>query len=59
MDISTAFGKHVNEVKYYYNTKQEFSCDKDAKTSYYPSLNTMEENYKTWSNEDDLWKQYI
>ena len=25
----------------------------------YPSLNKMEENYKTWSNENDLWDQYI
>ena len=46
-------------MRYYYNTKQEFSCDKDAKTDYYPSLNTMEENYKTWSNENDLWDQYV
>lgn len=59
LDISTAFHDNNDKVKYYYNTKQEFSCDKDAKTDYYPSLNTMEENYKTWSNEDDLWKQYI
>lgn len=25
----------------------------------YPSLNKMKEDYDTWSNEDDLWKQYI
>lgn len=63
LDISTAFGRHYNKVKYYYNTKQEFSCDKDAKTSYYPSLNKMKGVYDEWSVsdkiKDDVWKQYI
>ena len=46
-------------MRYFYNTKQEFSCNKDAKTKLYPSLNKMKEDYDTWSNEDDLWKQNI
>ena len=59
LKVSTAFHKHDNEVKYYYNTKQDFSCDKDAKTKLYPSLNKMKEDYDTWSNENDLWDQYM
>ena len=26
---------------------------------FYPSLNKMKEDYDTWSNEDDLWDQYM
>ena len=65
LDISTDFHNHDNEVKYYYNEKQEFSCDKDAKTAYWPSLNTIKgnKNENVWSISDDIkkdiWKQWI
>ncbi len=61
--VSAAFHEHDNEVKYYYNSKQDFISDKDAKTDIYPSLNKMKEDYGEWSVsdviKDDVWTQWI
>ena len=65
INIKEAFHNHDDEVKYYYNSKQDFICDKDAKTAYWPSLNTIKgnKNENVWSISDDIkkdiWKQWI
>lgn len=59
LKVSTAFHDNDNEIKYYYNEKQDFSCDKDAKTKLYPSLNKMKEDYDVWSATNDKWTQTL
>ena len=56
-DLFTAFYNVPEEqIRYFYNEKQNFIFRKDFSDGYCKSLSDMIEKYKLWSNSNDIWK---
>lgn len=57
-ELSTAFG-HLDEIKFYYNSKQNFKKDANITTNYCKSIQELINIYGLWENIGDVWYEYV
>lgn len=47
------------QIRYFYDEKQNFIYRMDFSDGYCKSLLDMIEKYKLWSNSNDIWKERV